>query len=78
MKFSWQDLPKPFTALAPLDGVTDVVFRQIVTEIGKPDVLFTEFTPVDGFVSSGKERVEQNFKFTPEQQPVIAQIWGIR
>lgn len=77
MKFSWHDLPKPFTVLAPLDGVTDVVFRQIVTEVGKPDVLFTEFTPVDGFVSSGKERVEQNFKFTPEQQPVIAQIWGI-
>ncbi|MGI8420217.1 MAG: tRNA dihydrouridine synthase [Candidatus Levyibacteriota bacterium] len=78
MKFSWHDLPKPFTALAPLDGVTDVVFRQIITEIGKPDVLFTEFTPVDGFVSSGKERVEQNFKFTSEQQPVIAQIWGIK
>jgi tRNA-dihydrouridine synthase len=77
MKFSWQNLPKPFTVLAPLDGVTDVVFRQVITEIGKPDVLFTEFTPVDGFVSSGKERVEQNFKFNPEQQPIIAQIWGI-
>ena len=77
MKFNWHDLPQPFTVLAPLDGVTDFVFRQIITEIGKPDVLFTEFTPVDGFVSSGKERVEQNFKYAPEQQPIIAQIWGI-
>jgi nifR3 family TIM-barrel protein len=78
MKFSWQDLPKPFTALAPLDGVTDVVFRQIITEVGKPDVLFTEFTAVDGFVSSGRERVQQNFLFNPEQQPIIAQIWGTK
>lgn len=76
-KFSWKDLPRPFTALAPLDGVTDVVFRQMVVEIGKPDVLFTEFTPVEGYISRGKERVERNFLFNPEQQPVIAQIWGI-
>jgi nifR3 family TIM-barrel protein len=72
----WHTLPKPFTALAPLDGVTDVVFRQIITELGKPSVLFTEFTAVDGFVSSGKERVMQNFRYTPEQQSIVAQIWG--
>lgn len=74
----WKDLPRPFTVLAPLDGVTDVVFRQIVTEIGKPDVLFTEFTPVEGFVSKGRARVEENFLFTPEQKPIVAQIWGTK
>lgn len=72
----WKDLPKPFTVLAPLDGVTDVVFRQVVTEIGKPDVLFTEFTPVNGVLSNGRERVADNFLLTPEQKPVVAQIWG--
>ncbi len=74
----WKDLPKPFTVLAPLDGVTDVVFRQMITEIGKPDVLFTEFTPVDGLVSNGRERVESNLLFKPEQKPVVAQIWGTK
>jgi tRNA-dihydrouridine synthase len=74
----WQSLPRPFTALAPLDGVTDVVFRQIVTEIGKPDVLFTEFTPCEGLVSKGRERVIGNFRFTPEQKPIVAQIWGTK
>jgi tRNA-dihydrouridine synthase len=74
----WKDLPKPFTALAPLDGVSDVVFRQLITEIGKPDVLFTEFTPVDGLLSGGRARVESNLFFTPEQQPVVAQIWGTK
>lgn len=78
MKSFWKDLPRPFTVLAPLDGVTDVVFRQVVTEIGKPDVLFTEFTPCEGFVSKGRKRVEENFMFTSEQKPVIAQIWGTK
>lgn len=78
MKFSWQDLPKPFTVLAPLDGVTDVVFRQVITEIGKPDVLFTEFTMTDAMVSRGKERALERFRFTPEQRPIIAQIWGTK
>lgn len=78
MKNFWQSLPRPFTVLAPLDGVTDVVFRQVVTEIGKPDVLFTEFTPCEGLVSKGRERVISNFLFTPEQKPIVAQIWGTK
>src|SRR5213078_962259 len=77
MNSFWQNLQRPFTALAPLDGVTDVVFRQIVTEIGKPDVLFTEFTMVDGLVSKGRERVAENLLFHKDQKPVIAQIFGI-
>jgi tRNA-dihydrouridine synthase len=79
MKFSWQDLPKPFTVLAPLDGVTDVVFRQVIAEIGKPDVLFTEFTMTEGLQSvHGRERVMDNLKYTTEQRPIVAQIWGTK
>lgn len=76
MKNFWKELPRPFTALAPLDGVSDVVFRQIVTEIGKPDVLFTEFTMTDGLVSKAKEKVAERLLLTAEQKPVVAQIWG--
>jgi len=72
----WQQLPRPFTVLAPLDGVTDVVFRQIITKIGKPDVLFTEFTMTEGLLSKGREKVSQNLLFHPEEQPIVAQIWG--
>ena len=78
MKNFWTELPKPFTALAPLDGVTDVVFRQIVTETGKPDVLFTEFTMTDGLVSKGHEKVAERLLLTDEQKPVVAQIWGTK
>lgn len=76
MKDFWKELPRPFTVLAPLDGVTDVVFRQIITKIGKPDVLFTEFTNTDGLVSRGKDKVLERFRFSPNEQPIIAQIWG--
>jgi len=77
MKNFWTDLPRPFTVLAPLDGVTDVVFRQIVAEIGKPDVLFTEFTMTDGLVSeAGHHKVAQRLLMTDKQKPVVAQIWG--
>ncbi len=78
MNSFWQSLPKPFTVLAPMDGVTDVVFRKIITEIGKPDVLFTEFTMTDGLVSVGRERVAERLLFDKAQQPLVAQIWGTK
>ncbi len=76
MKNFWQELPKPFTALAPLDGVTDFVFRQMITNIGKPDVLFTEFTSCEGLQSTGREKVAEHLLFLPNEQPIVAQIWG--
>lgn len=59
-----------------MDGVTDMVFRQIITQIGKPDVLFTEFVSCDGLMSIGRKRVEQALLFKPNEQPIVAQIWG--
>ncbi|MFI5265498.1 MAG: tRNA-dihydrouridine synthase, partial [Candidatus Levyibacteriota bacterium] len=43
MKNIWQTLPKPFFVQAPMEDVTDTVFRQIIAHIGKPDLFFTEF-----------------------------------
>jgi len=77
MKNFWQNLPRPFVALAPLDGVTDVVFRQMMTRLGKPDVMFTEFTSCEGLQSDGFDRVSENLLFKPNEQPVVAQLWGI-
>lgn len=67
---------KPFTVLAPMEDVTDTVFRQIVLSQGRPDVFMTEFTNCDGLASRGRERVAYRLKYTPEQKPIIAQIWG--
>ncbi len=77
MKNFWKDLQKPIFALAPMEGVTDTVFRRVIAECGKPTVFFTEFTNVDGLFSKGKKEVEHRLLFRPEEKPLIAQIWGM-
>jgi tRNA-dihydrouridine synthase len=69
-------LPKPFFVLAPMDDVTDMVFRQIVADCAPPDLYFTEFTNVDGLQSPGRPKLLKKLRFTPTEQPLIAQIWG--
>lgn len=69
-------LPKPFFALAPLDDVTDTVFRQVVAGCAPPDVYFTEFVNVDGLQSPGRAKLLKKLQFTPAETPLIAQIWG--
>lgn len=64
------------TALAPMEGVTNSVFRSVISEIGKPDLFFTEFLNVEGFCSKGREKVIQRLDFTPTEQPVVVQLWG--
>jgi tRNA-dihydrouridine synthase len=76
MKNFWKNLPKPIFALAPLDEVTDTVFRRVVSSCAKPDVMFTEFTSVEGLTSKGADKVIHRLKYTPEEHPLIAQIWG--
>jgi tRNA-dihydrouridine synthase len=76
VKSFWNNLPRPFTALAPMDGVTDFVFRQIIAGIGKPDVLFTEFVNVEGLNSRGFKKVAESLQFGKNELPIVAQIWG--
>lgn len=76
MKNFWQTLKKPFFVQAPLDDVSDVVFRQVLEKVGKPDVFFTEFTNTDGLCSKGRDRVIPRLFKTPGQRPIVAQIWG--
>jgi len=69
-------LPRPFFVLAPMDDVTDTVFRRIVGQCAAPDLYFTEFVNVDGLQSPGRDRLLKRIQFTPSEQPLIAQIWG--
>ena len=73
----WSNLPKPFFVLAPMDDVTDVVFRDVVERTAAPDVFFTEFTSTDGLASPGRERVMEKLARNPESKyPLVAQLWG--
>ena len=69
----WQNLPHGFTALAPMEGVTDVVFRAVIEKAGAPDVFFTEFTNVSSFASDlGRHdalaRLDLNITSNPDQK----------
>lgn len=73
----WLSLPRPFFALAPMEDVTDTVFRQIVASCAPPDVYFTEFTNCDGLLSPGCDIVRRRLRYTQIERPIVAQIWGV-
>lgn len=73
----YQNLPKSFFILAPMDDVTDSVFRQVIADTAAPDLFFTEFVNVDALQSQGgRENSKRRLKFTAKETPLIAQIWG--
>lgn len=71
-----KDLAKPFLILAPMDDVTDTVFRQVIAGCAPPDLYFTEFVNVDGLQSPGRPNLLKKLRFSALEQPLIAQIWG--
>lgn len=73
----WANLPRPFFVLAPMEAVTDVVFRHVVAKAARPDVFFTEFVNTDSYASEkGRHSTMGRLSFTPDEQPMVAQIWG--
>lgn len=84
----WETLSKPIFALAPMEDVTDTVFREIIAGVSDPrylHILYTEFTSVDGMNHPiGKIRVGERLIVNPSEKKLlkdkgirlIAQIWG--
>lgn len=76
MKSFWNDLPKPFFVLAPMEAVTDVVFRHVVQKAGAPDVYFSEFTNATGWAAAGDKAIGGRLVKTNDEHPIVAQLWG--
>ncbi len=77
VKNIWAELPKGFTVLAPMEGVTDAVFRQVIAKAGRPDLFFTEFTNVSSYASErGRDNALERLEVVATDEPIIAQIWG--
>jgi len=74
----FKDLPKPFFVLAPMDDVTETVFRRVVNECAPADLYFTEFVNVDGLVSPGRSKLMKKLRFTVSEGPLVAQLWGLK
>ena len=68
---------KPLLILAPMEGVTDIVFRKVIAKAGRPDYFFTEFTNVSSYASEkGRKNALDRLKISDTDSPIIAQIWG--
>lgn len=73
----WENLPKPFFVLAPMEDVTNVVFRQVISRAARPDVFFTEFTNTESYCHpEGSISVRGRLTYLEDEQPIVAHIWG--
>jgi tRNA-dihydrouridine synthase len=84
----WLTLKKPIIALAPMEDVTDTVFREVVLSVSDPDalnVVFTEFTSTDGLChEKGRPKVIERLMVNASEMrllkshntKLVAQIWG--
>jgi nifR3 family TIM-barrel protein len=84
----WQQLPRPVFSLAPMEDVTDTVFREMVLGMSAPGslhIVFTEFTSVEGMNhEKGRKRVSERLVVNDSERELlkktgiklVAQIWG--
>jgi tRNA-dihydrouridine synthase len=66
---------KNIIGLSPMDGITDEAFRLVQTKIAKPDLIFTEFVSAEG-ISRGGIKLYDTLLFSPEERPIISQLFG--
>lgn len=84
----WENINKPAFTLAPMEDVTDTVFREVVLRVSDPDclhVLFSEFTSTDGLTHTvGGPKVKHRIQINNSERAllrktgvkIVAQIWG--
>lgn len=73
----WETLPRPFFILAPMEDVTNVVFRHVISAAARPDVFFTEFTNTESYCHpEGTISVRGRLTYTEDEQPIVAHVWG--
>jgi len=58
-----------------MDGITDAAFRYIIDTYGKPDIMFTEFIPVEA-INRGISRILYSFLHHKTNTLTVAQIFG--
>ena len=78
----WKKLEKPFYALAPLAGISDLPFRQMCKEFGA-DVLYSEMASATALFYDAKK--DKNLKlsetlnlaqFEKREKPFVVQLFG--
>lgn len=82
MRNFWNDLPRPFFILAPMEDVTDAAFRRLIAKYSDPSiprVMFTEFTSADGLMLAdgrGLEKLKKKLEYSEAERPIVAQLFS--
>lgn len=84
----WDQSSMPIIVLAPMEDVTDTVFREVIrsaSDVDSLNVMFTEFTSTDGLCNEiGRKKVSARLKVSDSERllltktntKLVAQIWG--
>lgn len=76
MKFSWDTYSRPFICLAPMAGVTDGSYRQLIKTCAPETIVYTEFLSTDA-IHYGAKKTMQELEFDKESEyPFIVQVFG--
>jgi tRNA-dihydrouridine synthase B len=70
----WSEVKRPIVCLAPMDGITNSAYRQIVRSLNREVFLFSEFTSVDGLVRN--EFLRSRMDYNPGEHPFFMQLFG--
>ena len=65
----------PAVVLAPMEGVTDLVFRRLIRSIGGPGLTYTEFI-ASSAILAGRGKAWDMAQFDPDERPIALQIYG--
>lgn len=77
----WEKLHKPFFVLAPMADVTDAAFRRLISSVGKPSVMWTEFLSADGLFLGGEHArniLMKGLIYSEDERPIVAQFFSAK
>ena len=76
--FLWQEAPRPIVALAPMAGVTDAAFRQLIKRLAPETVVYTELLSTDAIHYGAKKTMGMLHFHAEVERPFIVQVFGKR
>ena len=65
----------PAVVLAPMEGVTNIMFRRFIRKIGGTGLTYTEFIPSKALSGKGSKVLKMT-EFDPDETPIAIQIFG--
>lgn len=74
--FTWKDSQRPIVALAPMAGVTDASYRQLIKRIAPEVIVYTEFLSTDALAYGAKKMLEMLSCNLALEKPFIVQVFG--